>query len=106
MQNEEITRILLSEAPGIDPDFDEKLVEFYSRLTDLIEGSLKLGQQMGIIKRCNTRITAMCILGTIKEVMYQNIMRKSVAKVEEIAEQILDFTLFGILSPHLRSSTA
>ncbi len=68
-ENPELSRIILNEAVGLDKGFDDKLSEFYQGLLDLIEQSLILGQDLGIVRPLDTRVIAAAILGSVKEVV-------------------------------------
>jgi AcrR family transcriptional regulator len=69
INNLDLTKILLREAVGIDPDFDAKLNEFYDSILALIELSLKHGQEMGVIRPCNVEIASYIVLGSIRQSM-------------------------------------
>jgi len=69
IDHEDLTRILLREAVGIDDEFDRKIGEFYARILSLIELSLKHGQEMGIVRPCDTRLGAQIVLGSVRQVM-------------------------------------
>jgi AcrR family transcriptional regulator len=69
LDNREIARILLREAVGIDADFDRKLSEFYGRIEAMIVGGLNTGRQLGIVRPCDAKVVARCILGSVMEVV-------------------------------------
>lgn len=93
-----LSKILLSEAVGLDPEFDQKLIEFYSKLLGMIERSLDTGKRLGVVRRCDPRIVARCILGTVKEAMYQQVMGSFNADRERFVEELLRFNLKGVYS--------
>jgi len=95
--NPELSRLVLNEAVGLDKGFDEKLAEFYDGLMDLIETSLTLGQQMGLVRQLDTRVIAACILGAVKEV----VIRILHGRVERIPR--LDHIVNEVLNYHLRA---
>jgi len=69
LESTEMSRILFHEAVGLDADFDRKLAEFYGEIVKLAQGSLRLGQQMGLVRDCDVRVAALCIVGAVKEVV-------------------------------------
>ena len=69
LDNRELPRILLREAVGIDVDFDRKLSEFYGRIEAMIMGALNTGRQLGVVRPCDAKVVARCVLGSIKEVV-------------------------------------
>jgi AcrR family transcriptional regulator len=96
--NRELTIILLKEAGGLDADFDQKLRSFYQRLSGIIEGALRLGQTMGLVRSCDTRVVSYCVLGSLKEVML-HVLTDEAPQVTEggiLAREILDYNLRGV----------
>jgi len=104
-ERRDMTRILLREAVGLDSEFDRKLDEFYGRVIGIIEGSLTLGQEMGLVRRCDVRVAALSILGTVKEVASQALVSPdSLPQEQALAREILETVLGGILAPSLRTT--
>jgi AcrR family transcriptional regulator len=95
--NADLTRILLREAVGIDEEFDLKIDEFYSRILSLIELSLRLGQQMGIVRECDTKIAALIVLGSVRQVMDTAIgSKKQLPPPEAVGREILELVAGGL----------
>lgn len=110
-ENPEMARLVLNEAVGLDKGFDEKLSEFYEGLIDLIERSLRLGQEMGIVRPVDTRVIAASVLGAVKEVV-QRVLRGRVeaefngaerlnAEVEKVVDELLEYNIRGLFVPQL-----
>lgn len=75
------TKILLSDAVGLDPAFDAKLLSFYEGVHALLEESLREGQSLGIVATGpgrDARVLAHLVLGGLKEFVYQEVMRGGV----------------------------
>ena len=96
----ELTDILLNHSVGFDRDLDLQILEFYQRIADAIQRSLDLGVQMNLVRPCDTRIAAFCILGGIKEVVGQ-IARRRPREIDSLVEEILAFGLGGVARPEL-----
>jgi len=47
LEDRATTKILLSDALGVDPTFDRKLLSFYDEMSSLLEGSLRDGRRSG-----------------------------------------------------------
>lgn len=101
-ENRELTIILLREAVGLDTDFDQKLTTFYQRLAGMIESALQLGQAMGLVRSCETRVVSSCVLGSLKEVMLRVLTESERPSREVLAKEILDYNLHGLFTPGLR----
>jgi AcrR family transcriptional regulator len=99
LDNREIARILLREAVGIDADFDRKLSEFYGRIEAMIVGGLNTGRQLGIVRPCDAKVVARCILGSIKEVVQWAFVEQDPLQLEltPTGREMIAFTLKGCL---------
>jgi AcrR family transcriptional regulator len=91
------TKILLSDAVGLDPSFDRKLLSFYEETGKLLESSLADGQQRGIVAPGDTRMFAIMTLGALKELLYQVTMRGLEIPEDRIVEEIYRFLCSGYL---------
>jgi AcrR family transcriptional regulator len=96
----ELTDILLNHSVGFDRDLDLRILEFYERIADAIQRSLDLGIQMSLVRECDTRMAAYCILGGIKEVVGQAARRRP-RNIDVVVEEILSFGLGGVARPEL-----
>jgi AcrR family transcriptional regulator len=97
--NRELPRILLREAVGIDADFDRKLSEFYGRIEGMIMGALNTGRQLGVVRPCDAKVVARCVLGSIKEVVQWAFVEHDLPPIEmtQIGREMIAFTLKGCL---------
>lgn len=96
----ELTDILLNHSMGFDSELDQRIEDFYEKVADQIQRSLDLGIQMNLVRKCNTRAVAYCILGGIKEVVGQ-LSRNRQRDIGPLVEEILDFGLRGVSQPEL-----
>ncbi|HUT77443.1 MAG TPA: TetR/AcrR family transcriptional regulator [Polyangia bacterium] len=91
--------ILLEGAVGLDRAFDDKLAEFYDRVTRAIESSLSLGREFGLVRPCDTRVVSLAVLGGLKEVLH-DLLRAAPGERRDraaLAESILDLFSRGVL---------
>lgn len=100
LSERDLTDILLSHSLGFDRDLDSRIIAFYERVTSQIQRSLDLGISMGLVRECDTRTAAYCILGGIKEVVAR-ISREPPADIDALVEEILHFGLSGVARPEL-----
>ncbi len=96
----DLTSILLSHALGFDPELDARIQSFYDRIAAQIQRSLDLGVAMGLVRPCDTRTNAYCILGGVKEIIVQ-ISRDTPGDIDVLVEEILRFGLSGVARPEL-----
>lgn len=96
MSQRDLARILLSHAVGVDPDFDRKLLDFYDAIAGMIERAVALGQKLGILRACDSRLMAYAFLGMVKEVCYRIVVAGYRIERERLADELLDQSLFGL----------
>jgi AcrR family transcriptional regulator len=97
LEDRSTTKILLSDALGVDPAFDRKLVSFYDEMSSLMEHSLAEGQQLGIIREGDVRLMAWLAMGSLKEAMFQIIQRGAAYDEEKLVEGTYAFFTTGAL---------
>jgi AcrR family transcriptional regulator len=89
-----MTKILLTDAVGVDPSFDRKLASFYDSMVGLLVETLKDGQALGIVADGEPRVLAYMALGALKELLYQAV---TLGLAEESAD-VLTQQIYGFLS--------
>jgi AcrR family transcriptional regulator len=105
LNERDLTNILLSHALGFDPELDGRIQSFYDRVAAQIQRSLDLGIAMGLVRECDTRTNAYCILGGVKEIIVQ-IARQTPSDIDALVEEILRFGLSGVARPELLDALA
>jgi AcrR family transcriptional regulator len=94
----DLTRILLHHTGTLDRTVVRRLEEFYGEAAGMIQRSLNLGISMNLVRPCDTRITSFSIIGAVKEVVFRlTSSGEPQPSVEELARQLLDFAMGGIL---------
>lgn len=94
---EDVLRVLFSEAAGIDAEGDELLREFYSGATERIETALRTGQQLGVVRDGDTRLLAWCLLGLLKEPVFQARLYGEDVAVSALVGELLALISSGLL---------
>jgi AcrR family transcriptional regulator len=97
LEDRATTKILLTDAVGIDPAFDRKLHSFYDVVERLLVESLREGQELGIVAPGDTRMFAHLMLGALKEILYFCVRRKAAYTEKEVVSGIYDFLGQGFL---------
>ena len=90
-------RILFTDAAGIDAEGTEAMREFYGVATNRIARALQTGQKMGLVREGDTQITASCLLGMLKEPVFQGLLRGQVFDVEGVVDAIFALVGAGLL---------
>jgi AcrR family transcriptional regulator len=91
------TKILLSDALGVDPAFDRKLLSFYDEMSSLLEGSLRDGQGLGVVRDGDVRLMSWLTMGALKEVMFQIVQRGAVYDEDKLVEGTFAYFAGGYL---------
>ncbi|HLH75222.1 MAG TPA: TetR/AcrR family transcriptional regulator [Candidatus Binataceae bacterium] len=100
LSERDLSDILLTYSQGFDPDLDRRIQNFYEQIAQKIQRSLDLGIEMGLVRPCDSRTAAYCILGGVKEVIVQ-LSRQAPPDIGALVEEILHFGLSGVAQPAL-----
>jgi AcrR family transcriptional regulator len=87
------TKILFTDAAGVDPAFDRKLLAFYDSAVQLLTESLKDGQALGIVADGEPRVLAYLSIGALKELLHQAV---TLGFAEETAD-VLTHQMYSFL---------
>jgi AcrR family transcriptional regulator len=93
----DVARILLAEAVGIDPEGDAVLAHFYAQGLARIEAALALGQQFGVVRPLDPALLAACVLGMVKEPVFQAALAQRPIDVETLVDVIAAVLTGGAL---------
>jgi AcrR family transcriptional regulator len=93
-----MTKILITDAIGVDPSFDRKLANFYDSMVGLLTESLRDGQMLGIVGDGEPRVLAYLTLGALKELLYQAVtLGLAEESAEVLTQQIFAYLCEGCL---------
>jgi AcrR family transcriptional regulator len=91
-------RILFTDAAGIDAEGHAALREFYGGATERIARALRTGQILGVVRAGNVQITALCLLGMLKEPVYQSLLSGEGLDETALVDEILSILGGGVLA--------
>lgn len=97
LEDRPTTKILLSDALGVDVAFDRKLHSFYDEVSKLLEESLREGQDLGVVEKGDVTMYACMTLGALKELIYQVVIRDWDTPEAKLVEEVLTFLRRGYL---------
>ena len=97
LEDRATTKILLSDALGVDVAFDRKLHSFYDEVSKLLEESLREGQDLKIVEKGDVTMYACMTLGALKELVYQVVIRDWDTPEEKLVAEVLTFLRRGYL---------
>src|SRR5262249_50061079 len=75
LQDHAMTKIMLTDAPGLDADFDRKLQAVYEGVLTLLAESFAEGQQLGIVAPGDPQVFAYLGVGALKDLLVQSLRR-------------------------------
>jgi AcrR family transcriptional regulator len=94
-----MTKILFTDAVGVDPEFQHKTTTFYDAVVQLLTESLKDGQKLGIVDDGEPRVLAYLSIGALKELLYQAV---TLGLAEESADVLTDQMFAFLREGYLR----
>jgi AcrR family transcriptional regulator len=98
LKERSLTKILFTDALGVDSAFDRKLHAFYETVVQLLIESLRDGQTLGIVAGGEPRVLAYMTIGALKELLYQAVtLGLSEESAVVLTEQIHQFIAEGYL---------
>ena len=93
-----MTKILFTDAAGIDAAFDRKLATFYDAVVQLLTESLRDGQTLGIVRDGEPRVLAYLTLGALKELLFQAVtLGLAEESADRLTAQMYEFLARGYL---------
>jgi len=97
-----MAKIILTDAIGLDAEFDRRLLAFYADIEAMLAGALEEGQSLGIVQPGDTRVVAHFLLGGIKEVLLQLTRAPVPVDRAAVVKDVLALLARGCLKEPLR----
>lgn len=96
--NRLLSTIIIREAVGLGDEVDRRLRLFYQKLLRYIRLALDEGRRVGLLRAMDTEVAAICVLGSVKQLMEQYVMAEDDEfDVDRAAVGVLDYSLHGLL---------
>ncbi|MBU1240547.1 TetR/AcrR family transcriptional regulator [Myxococcota bacterium] len=92
-----LAKIFVSEVESVDDDATKKLKVFYGNLVTWLEESLEEGMSLGIVRKCNSRITAIAIVGMLRGIVLAISDDNHQLDFHEVVEEITANVAQGII---------
>lgn len=94
----EAVRILFTDAGSVDAEGEAALAAFYTHALSRVEVALATGQAMGVVRVGETRQTARCLLGCLREPVMQARLAHEPLDAAALADAIFDLLRCGVLA--------
>ena len=95
IQDRDLIRIILREAPGLGSEIDAVLARINDIMLRQIETELTIGQRLGILGEVNVKLAAQMVLGTMLVVIVTHLMEGDPPDLESLAEKVTEVQHFG-----------
>ena len=92
-----VARLLFTEAAGIDEEGDQMLREFYRSAAARIQTALERGQQLGIVRSGSVHLAAQCLLGMIKQPIFQASLESEQVDADALVQEVFAMLSGGVL---------
>jgi len=96
-ENHSMARVLLEQAVGLDAEANAQLQAFYERIFGRLNDAIEDGQSRGIVREGNSTALATCMLGMVKESLYQHVLGTCTLELDDMVEEIFGVAARGIL---------
>ena len=94
-----LVKILFSDAVGVDKEFDSHLHDFYAGILAQIKRALDHGQNLGLVRGGDTATLAVFLLGSVKEIFYQNVLGNQDLGASDLVNEVYTFVTHAVLKP-------
>jgi len=95
--DEQVVRLLFTEASGIDDEGDAALRAFYRDALARIEAALHTGQRLGVVGDGDVHLLARCLLGLIKEPVVQASLHGEPLRAQPLVQALTGLLERGVL---------
>src|SRR5262245_6074964 len=98
LQDRAMIKILFTDAPGLDVDFDRKLRAVYEEVLNLFVESFAEGQTLRIVAEGDTRAFFYMTVGASKDLLYQSVIHDlDEESVDRLTSEVFSFLCRGCL---------
>lgn len=95
---DDVNRLLFADAVGLDAEGDEALRAFYGQALTRIARALSAGQAMGIVRAGDVSVMARCLLGLIKEPIFQSWLNHEPLQAASLVDELHAIVMGGVWS--------
>ncbi|MGE0395623.1 MAG: TetR/AcrR family transcriptional regulator [Kofleriaceae bacterium] len=92
-----LATMLLSAGQTPDVEAAERIDSFYAEMRDLLKRALESGLEIGLLRKCHPQLVSAAMLGLIRGVIEQLVLRDNELTVEQVVDELLMVALRGVL---------
>jgi AcrR family transcriptional regulator len=94
--NRDLARIVMKEGRSSDPDIRAAVNDTFAFLRRQTEAALHLGMALGVVRPLDARITAIALVGMLREVVFELLDSKEPIDMDHLIKEISALQNFGI----------
>jgi AcrR family transcriptional regulator len=94
----DVCRLMFTEAVGLDAEGDQAVQFFYDAALNRLEKALYDGQALGIVRNGDVPLMAQCLLGLVKEPVFQAVLHGVQVDAEKLTDELFALTGTGVLA--------
>jgi AcrR family transcriptional regulator len=95
----DLIQLVLNHGLGPDSPLSQRVDAFFAHVSDLIEASLRYGMEMKLVRECDAELVSQAALGSLRGAVRHLIRQDKPLDIPEIAKQLIDFALRGVVVP-------
>ena len=95
-RNRETASIIRKEYYNHDPDIRAIINEFYNYIYQQTDSGLKLGMKLGVVRRMDSRIAAVALVGMVESVFEDQLDSDKPADIDMVINEVTNLQNFGI----------
>jgi AcrR family transcriptional regulator len=92
-----LARVLLVQTGGLDAEANTQLRGFYDRVLTRLQAAIEAGQARGFVREGDSSVLATCVLGMVKETLYQRLLGTRRPHVDDVADEVYAVLARGLL---------
>lgn len=99
--NRTLTRLMLTEVRGADPEIEAKLATFYADVSAHVEAGIRMSMERGLYRpETNAALITQCLLGMMERLAAHFIFEsETLSDLDASAEELARFELHGLVHP-------
>lgn len=90
-------QLIVSNRMATDPEVSQRAANFYNDVQELIEHSLTLGIEMGMVRPCDTKLVAAALLGAVMGIVQYILDASQPPAADAIVDELIAFALRGVV---------
>ncbi len=98
----DVASIMLRDPSAFDEETREQAIRFDAQIQGMVEGAIRVGQQLGVIRQCDVQLAAIAAFGGVRAALRQVLEARAAGERSEqtdpdrVADQMMAFIIEGL----------